>query len=323
MYCTCACVYVHSQSPHVLTKTDLPELPEGLPLSLLIKCHPLVGIRYLALFEKYIDDGRYASPAQSQVNIGSEQRLKCSDVYVKIARHYGVELEVEREIAEPSVAPVWSKPEEEKRISAMHMSPNLIGITPMIKAKSDALSMSQPDFHLDFKKGSSIPNHELGPSQPVSMQTSPIPDELIMPGNVWEGKQSLATAVRQEDGMNVGQANNELLLLSNKRSNEHSKDKDKNKDKDKMITNHSPVPAAIIFIKPAAFPPQGERSVLIDIASDISVPTTTMIAAPETNKLDPDQNVTIGMTMMTMTATNASAATMIEGSDETVDGHKI
>ncbi|ETO28345.1 hypothetical protein RFI_08787 [Reticulomyxa filosa] len=133
-------------SPNTLAKTNLEELPEGLPISRLIEHNPLVGIRYLALFEKYIDDGRYSRPAPSQINIGSDHHQKCCETYVKIASYYGVELEVEREPAEPSVLATVGKHERGKDAGAsdVHMATNLAGIN---EVAINAVSLSQLDFH--------------------------------------------------------------------------------------------------------------------------------------------------------------------------------
>ncbi|ETO09208.1 hypothetical protein RFI_28180 [Reticulomyxa filosa] len=79
-------------------------LPKGLPESRIISQFPTVGLRYLALYEKYIDDGHYLS-APAQINISWEQRSRCREVYVEVCHYLGITLDSDSrdDIIEPSV----------------------------------------------------------------------------------------------------------------------------------------------------------------------------------------------------------------------------
>ncbi|ETO29992.1 hypothetical protein RFI_07129, partial [Reticulomyxa filosa] len=52
---------------------------------------PIVGLRYLALFEKYVDDGFY-STAPAQINISWQKRNMCRHVYVQVCKELGIAL---------------------------------------------------------------------------------------------------------------------------------------------------------------------------------------------------------------------------------------
>ncbi|ETO35781.1 hypothetical protein RFI_01282, partial [Reticulomyxa filosa] len=65
---------------------------------------PTVGLRFLALYEKYIDDGHF-SAAPAQINVSWETRFACREVYVAVCNHFGITLDFDTrdDIIEPSV----------------------------------------------------------------------------------------------------------------------------------------------------------------------------------------------------------------------------
>ncbi|ETO05986.1 hypothetical protein RFI_31412 [Reticulomyxa filosa] len=66
--------------------------------------YPVVGLRYLAVFEKYIDDGFYCN-APAQINISWTKRSVCRQVYVHVCKQLGITLNDfdTDDIVEPSV----------------------------------------------------------------------------------------------------------------------------------------------------------------------------------------------------------------------------
>ncbi|ETO15697.1 hypothetical protein RFI_21666 [Reticulomyxa filosa] len=87
-------------SPQMLGKTSLYPIPNDLPNSDIIQNYPLCGLRFMALYEKYIDDGQYTN-SPNIINVSYEERLCCTYAYTLVAKHFNIELDVEYDCIEP------------------------------------------------------------------------------------------------------------------------------------------------------------------------------------------------------------------------------
>ncbi|ETO06616.1 hypothetical protein RFI_30778, partial [Reticulomyxa filosa] len=91
--------YQKKKSPRLDGKTTLYPVA-NIATSDIIQQYPLAGLRFMALYEKYIDDGQYTN-APHMINVSYEERQCCTHAYVLVARHYYIELDLEYDGVEP------------------------------------------------------------------------------------------------------------------------------------------------------------------------------------------------------------------------------
>ncbi|ETO19502.1 hypothetical protein RFI_17728 [Reticulomyxa filosa] len=112
------------KNPQTSGKTQVYPVPDDLPESDIIQNYTLSGLRYMGLYEKYIENEFTTSG--NEINIDHTERMYATYVYTLVAKHFNIELEVDYDCIEPASTGLENKTDSlriERKVSR--------SITPM------------------------------------------------------------------------------------------------------------------------------------------------------------------------------------------------